>query len=140
MHARNKQVEQSPVEFPRFSGRSPVRIVASFSRDIGLHRGQLASLVAHPDKLDVRVVRHSERELEVLRAEIEPLVLDYSRRVGGSASIGNGLAVIHVGLPPGADEFGQALRDRHGDTVEVEVGLVLRTVPRGVPPNTGRPA
>jgi hypothetical protein len=123
-----------------FDNGSPVRIVACFSRDIELHRAQLASLVAHPDKLDVRVVRHSERELEALRAEIEPLVLDYSRRVGGSTSIGNGLAVIHVGLPSGADEFGQALRDRYGDTVEVKIGLVLRTVPRGVPPNTGRSA
>ena len=123
-----------------FDNGSPVKIVACFSRDIELHRDQLASLVAHPDKLDIRVVRHSERELEALRAEIEPLVLDYSRRVGGSATIGNGLAVIHVGLPPGADEFGHALRDRYGDTVEVKVGTVLRTVPGGVPPNTGRPA
>lgn len=123
-----------------FDNGQRVKIVACFSRDIELHRRELASLVAYPDKLDIRLVRHSETELEALRGEIEPLVLDYSRRVGGSVSIGNGLAVIHVGLPPGADEFGQALRDRYGDAVEVKVGIILRTLRRDVPPDNGGPA
>jgi hypothetical protein len=107
-----------------FDNAPAVRIVAAFAGDAARHDAALRPRLQHPDRLVVQGSRYPLSELRRVREEIERTLRQRQARTGRPilASIGEGKAVIHVGLRADAEQVASELASRYGSAVELRVG------------------
>jgi hypothetical protein len=96
--------------------------VAYFTGELAEHERALRQLVPHPDRLRVERRRHSFAELDAIRNEVEPLVLDYAGRHEIFSRIGLGPDYVGVVLERDPDRLAEQLRRRYGDAIRVTIG------------------
>ena len=101
-----------------------VRIVAAFTRDAAQHDAALRPRLQHPGRLIVESSQHSLSELQRIREEIERTLRQRQTETGRRilASVGNGKAVICVGLRADQEHVASELASRYGSAVELQVG------------------
>jgi len=101
-----------------------VRIVAAFTGDAASHDAALRPRLRHPDRLVVESRQHSLADLRRVREEIERDLRQRQAQTGRRilASVGNGKAVISVGLRADQEHVASELASRYGSAVELRVG------------------
>jgi hypothetical protein len=102
-----------------------VRIVAAFTGDAAAHDAALRPRLRHPDRLVVESRQHSLAELRRVREEIERTLRQRQAQTGRRilASVGNGKAVISVGLRADQEHVASELATRYGSAVQLRVGF-----------------
>ncbi|MEY2478296.1 MAG: hypothetical protein QOG87_3611 [Actinomycetota bacterium] len=107
----------------------PVRIAAYFTADLDRHRAALHAVVQHPDRVDVRLARHTAMEVAAIRWQIH----DVLQRTGRSWSSSTGVDTVFIGLAPGSENVQAGLSERFGDLIEFEPWQEReKLLPRGV--------
>ncbi|MGH3250179.1 MAG: hypothetical protein ACRDOI_28815 [Trebonia sp.] len=101
-----------------------VRIVAAFTGDAAQHDAALRPRLQHPDRLVVEGRQHSIPELRRIREEIERTLGQRQAQTGRQilASVGNGKAVVSVGLRADQEHVASELAARYGSAVKLRVG------------------
>jgi hypothetical protein len=112
------------------------RLVALFT-DPDAHRREIASLVAHPDRVDVQAAKRTEREVLAILAQVRDL-LEFSD--ARWSSFGTRLDVVTVDLPGTAEDVARELHERFGDAVVLKVGAHGYPFPDPPPPVQPVPA
>ena len=102
-----------------------VRIVAAFTGDAASHEAALRPRLRHPDRLVAESRQHSLSDLRWVREEIERTLRQRQTQTGRRilASVGNGKAVISVGLRADQEHVAGELAARYGSAVELRVGF-----------------
>jgi hypothetical protein len=108
-----------------------VRIVAAFTGDAASHDAALRPRLRHPDRLVVESRQHSLADPRRVREEIERTLRQRQAQTGRLilASVGNGKAVVSVGLRADQEQVASELASRYGSAVELRVGFFA--FPRG---------
>ncbi len=91
-------------------------VVASFTADLEVHRRRLAAVVAHPDRLRLRRLPFTQRELERIRAGIRSGGFDHVKQLG----IGDG--AVNVAFVATAEAVAAQWHRRYGDALHIQVG------------------
>ena len=122
-----------------------VRIVAAFTGDAASHDAALRPRLRHPGRLVVESRQHSLSDLRRVREEIERTLHQRQAQTGRRilASVGNGKAVISVGLRADQEHVASELASRYGSAVELRVGYFdfpVRQRSRPRPPAGPAPA
>lgn len=112
------------------------RLVAVFT-DPDAHRAAIAALVAHPDRVDVRAPRRSEREVKAILGQVVGLLESSG---AGWSSYGPSLDVVHVELHGNGEDVARELHGRFGDGVELTVGAFPFPFPDARAPAAPQPA
>ena len=101
-----------------------VRIVAAFTGDAASHDAALRPRLRHPGRLVVESRQHSLSDLRRVREEIERTLRQRQAQTGRPilASVGEGKAVISVGLRADQEHVASELASRYGSAVELQVG------------------
>ena len=94
------------------------RLVALFT-DPDAHLHAIKALVAHPDRVDVRAAKRSEREVLAILAEVRHRLESAGSRW---SSFGTRLDVVTVDLHGDAEDVARELHERFGDGVVLRVG------------------
>jgi hypothetical protein len=102
-----------------------VRIVAAFTGDAASHDAALRPRLRHPDRLVVESSQHSLSDLRRIREEIDSTLRQRQAQTGRAilASVGNGKAVISVGLRADQEHVASELASRYGSAVKLRVGF-----------------
>lgn len=120
-----------------------VRIVAAFTGDAAAHDAALRPRLRHPGRLVVESRQHSLSDLLRVREEIERTLRQRQEQTGRQilASVGNGKAVVSVGLRADQEHVASELAARYGSAVRLRVGFFSfpDRRPRR-PPRPARPA
>jgi hypothetical protein len=102
-----------------------VRIAAAFTGNTASHDAALRPRLQHPDRLVVEGRQHSLSDLRRVREEIERTLRQRQVQTGRQilASVGEGKAVISVGLRADQEHVASELASRYGSAVELRVGF-----------------
>jgi hypothetical protein len=102
-----------------------VRIVAAFTGDAASHDAALRPRLRHPGRLVVESRQHTLSDLRRVREDIERTLRQRQAQTGRQilASVGNGKAVVSVGLRADQEQVASELASRYGSAVELRVGF-----------------
>ena len=102
-----------------------VRIVAAFTGDAASHDAALRPRLRHPGRLVVESRQHTLSDLRRVREDIERTLRQRQAQTGRQilASVGNGKAVVSVGLRADQEHVASELASRYGSAVELRVGF-----------------
>lgn len=110
----------------------PVRVVFLATAHLDDHRRALATRVEHPDRIEVRPCRYTDRQVEVWQAQVERLLLDRPetpRVTSWGPHLGEDGFAIQVTIWPWSDEGAVSVRDRLApipiDVAELPPGTFL---------------
>jgi hypothetical protein len=107
-----------------FENEPTVRIVAAVTGDAAQHDAALRPRLQHPDRLVVESRQYSLSDLRRVREEIERTLHQRQTQTGRRilTSVGDGKAVIRVGLRADQEHVASELAARFGSAVELQVG------------------
>lgn len=108
-----------------FENEPDVRIVAAFTGDAAQHDAALRPGLQHPGRLVVESRQHSLSDLRRIREEIKRTLHQRQAQTGRPilTSVGEGKAVICVGLRADQEHVASELASRYGSAVELRVGF-----------------
>ena len=108
----------------RFENEPRVRVIASFTGDLGRHEAALRGLLAYPDRLVLEHARWTRAKLDLVASEIRSTLRQRQDETGRRvmASLGVGTGVVSVGLQADQEDLAKELLARYEDAIELEVG------------------
>ena len=100
----------------------PVRLVVAFRSNVDAHAAALRRRLEHPDRVEFRQHRWSERELAAVASEIEDR-LETDGRAGLLRSISfEGAGVIRIDLRADQERLAAQLHEDYGEMLQIDVG------------------